>query len=134
MKTGKVISNVFSIIFFFIIIFQSCAAGVVNVIDGNETDSSGAAGVLLAVFMLVAAITGLITRKNEKSAISVGILYIIGALIGYASLGTFGDLVIWSSLSLIFSIVYFMSFILYKRSLKKVIPNVAESSPENETN
>jgi uncharacterized membrane protein len=64
----------------------------------------------------------------------VGILYIIGALIGYASLGTFGDLVIWSSLSLIFSIVYFMSFILYKRSLKKVIPNVAESSPENETN
>jgi|LGOV01.1.fsa_nt_gb hypothetical protein len=121
MKTAKIIVNVFSLVFFFIIILQSCATGLVNAWNGNEGDSSGAGGAMLALFILVAGIVGLATRKNEKSSIAVGILYLIAAIIGFSSLGTFGDLVIWASLSLIFACLYFASFVLHKKSLNKVV-------------
>lgn len=134
MKTTKLVINIFSLVFFFFIIFQSCAAGFVNAVSGNDGDSSGIGGLFLALFMLVAAIVGLATRKNESSGIAVAILYLIASIIGFASLGTFGDLVIWASLSLIFAVVYFIGFFLYKKSQKNVVKSGAELQPETPSN
>ncbi|MFO7824745.1 MAG: hypothetical protein R6V72_12475, partial [Cyclobacterium sp.] len=55
------------------------------------------------------AIVGLANRKNEKGDIAVAILYGIASIIGFSSLGTFTDLVVWASLSLIFTLLYIVT-------------------------
>jgi len=129
MKTAKLIANIFSLVIFFFIVFQSCAAGLVNVIEGNTEDGSGFGGFFLAIFMLVAGIVGLATRKNAKSGLAVAILYGIAAIIGFSSLGTFGDLVVWAYLSLFFAILFLVSFLIEIKKLKKVAAVSTETEP-----
>jgi hypothetical protein len=124
MKTTKLVIGLFSMVFFVIIILQSCATGLVNSLNGDTEDSSGTAGVILAIFMLVAGIVGVVTRKEAKGGKFAGVLYLLAAIIGFASLGTFTDLVVWSSLSLIFGIIFIFSGILKK----KPIPVLVDSS------
>ena len=51
MKTTKLVIGIVSIVLFFIVIFQSCAVGLGNAIEGNS-ETSGAGGTFLAFFML----------------------------------------------------------------------------------
>jgi len=111
MKTVKLIIGIISIVLFIIIIFQSCASGVVNVIDGNTEDASAGAGMFLGFTMLVAGIVGLATRKSKGGGITAGVFYLIAALIGFISLGTFTDLIVWSVLSLIFGVLFIIGSI-----------------------
>ena len=106
MKTAKLVIGIISIVLFAIIMFQSCAVGMVNAIESNSDDASGGAGVFLAFAMLIAGIIGVATRKSRGGGITAGVFYIIAALMGFINLGTFGDLVVWSVLSLIFGIVF----------------------------
>ncbi|MDR0937496.1 MAG: hypothetical protein LBM98_12545 [Oscillospiraceae bacterium] len=106
MKTAKLIIGIISIVLFIFIMFQSCAVGVVNAIESNSDDLSGSAGVLLAFAMLIAGIIGIAARKSKGGGITAGIFYIVSALIGFVNLGTFGDLVVWSVVALVFGIVF----------------------------
>ena len=106
MKTAKLIIGIISIVLFIIVMFQSCAVGVVNTLQSNSDDASGSAGMLLAFAMLIAGIVGIAARKSKGGGITAGIFYVIAALIGFANLGTFGDLVVWSVVSLGFGIVF----------------------------
>jgi len=119
MKTAKLIIGIISIILFIIIIFQSCAAGIVTAIDGIEDDVSGSAGMLLAFAMLIAGIVGLATRKSKGGGITAGAFYVVAAIIGFTNLGVFGDLIVWSIISLIFGIVFIVGSVTMK-SEKKV--------------
>ena len=118
MKTAKLIIGIISIVLFLVIIFQSCAVGVVNVIESNADDTSGSAGVLLAFMMLIAGIVGIASRKSKGGGITAGVFYIISALIGFANLGTFGDLIAWSVLSLAFGVVFIVGSCRMKRNEK----------------
>lgn len=111
MKTVKLIIGIVSIILFIVIIFQSCAVGLANAMEQNTEDTSGAAGVFLAFSMLVAGIVGIATRKSKGGGIAAGVFYLIAAVIGFVNLGTFGDLVVWSVLGLIFSIIFILGSI-----------------------
>ena len=114
MKTAKLIIGIISIALFIIILFQSCATGVVNAIESND-DVSGSAGMLLAFAMLIAGIIGVAARNSKGGGITAGVFYVVAALIGFASLGTFGDLVVWSVLSLAFGIVFILGSINIKK-------------------
>jgi len=117
MKTTKLVIGIFSMVFFFFIVLQSCATGVANAFSGNSDDLSGIAGIFLALFMLVAGIIGVATRKENKGGYFAAAFYMLAAIIGFSSLGTFADLVIWSSLSLIFAIIFIIPVFLKKKSI-----------------
>jgi hypothetical protein len=109
MKTAKLIIGIVSIVLFAIIIFQSCAAGLVNAVSENTSDASGSAGALLGFSMLIAGIIGVAARNTKGGSITAGIFYLVSALVGFANLGTFGDLVVWSVVAAAFGAVFLVS-------------------------
>ncbi len=116
MKTTKLVIGIISIVVFIFIMFQSFAVGVVNTLQSNTNDTSGGAGVFLAFAMLIAGIIGIVTRKSKGGGMTAGIFYVIAALIGFANLGTYGDLVVWSVVALVFGIVFIIGSLKMNRS------------------
>ncbi len=114
----KKVIGIISIVLFLIIVFQSCAAGLGNVLSDNK-EISGSAGFLLAVFMLIAGIVSIISRENKGMTITSVIFYAIGGLIGIANAGSYGDLKIWSGLNLIFAVLLIFHLIKKKDIYKK---------------
>lgn len=114
MKTSRLVIGIISIVLFILVTFQSCAAGVVNTMDGNG-EVSGTAGFILALCMLIAGIVGICCRRIRSGTIVAGVFYALGALIGITNAGTYSDLKIWSGLSFIFAIVFIVTAILQKQ-------------------
>lgn len=98
MKTWKLVSGIFSIIFFVVVSLQSCATGVVNAVEDNSADTSGSAGLLVSFLLLAGGIVSIAVRKSKGKGGNIAVMIIFGlaAILGFANLGTFGDLVIWS--------------------------------------
>lgn len=97
MKVWKLVSGILSIILFAVVSLQSCAAGISNALEDNG-EVSGSAGFMVAIFMLAGGITSIATRKSSGKGgnIALIILFGLGALIGFALKGSYGDLAIWS--------------------------------------
>ena len=97
MKTWKVVSGILSVILFFVVLFQSCAAGVVNSIEANG-GTSGSAGVLVGILLLAGGIVSICVRKAEGKGgdIALIILFGLAAVTGFAGYGNYSDLVIWA--------------------------------------
>lgn len=112
MKTWKLVSGILSIALFFVVSFQSCAAGLVNTIEDNG-QSSGSAGIIVAILMLTGGIVSIATRKSEKTGgnIALIILFGIASLIGFLLAGDFSDLNIWAGWCLINAIIAIIELI-----------------------
>lgn len=96
MKTWRLVSGILSITFCLMVLFQSCAAGVVNSIEQND-DTSGSAGMLVGILLLAGGIVSIATRKGGKGgSIAVAVVYGLAALMGLSSAGgTYKDLIVW---------------------------------------
>lgn len=117
MKTTKLVLGIISIVLFFFVSFQSCAAGLGNALT-NSGEASGTAGILLAFCMLIAGIVGICTRKSKGGGITAGIFYMVGGLLGITNYGSFSDLAIWSVLCFIFGIVFILGSLKMKKPEK----------------
>ncbi|MCQ2354016.1 MAG: hypothetical protein MJ102_02805 [Clostridia bacterium] len=113
MKTAKLVIGIISIVLFGLILFQSCAAGIGNSLEGNG-ETSGSSGAFLALCMLTAGIVGIATRKGIAGGFVSGGFYALGGLIGISNYGSYGDLKIWSILSFIFAVVFIIGSIMTK--------------------
>lgn len=113
MKTAKLVIGIISIVLFGLILFQSCAAGIGNSLEGNG-ETSGSSGVFLALCMLIAGIVGIATRKGIAGGFVSGGFFALGGLIGISNYGSYGDLKIWSILSFIFAVVFIIGSIMTK--------------------
>lgn len=92
MKTWKLVSGILSIVLFIIVVFQSCAMGLVNTLEENG-ESSGSAGVIVAIMMMAGGIVSIATRKGSKGGnIALIILFGIAAIVGFTLGGGYGDL------------------------------------------
>ena len=101
MKTWKLVSGILSIVAFFMVAFQSCAAGIGNAMAENG-EVSGSAGIIVAIMILSGGIVSIATRKGGKGGnIALIVLFGIGALFGYVLAGSFSDLNIWATWCLI---------------------------------
>ena len=97
MKVWKLVSGILSIVFFVVVTFQSCAAGLVNAIDENTTDLSAGGGIIVAVLMLAGGIVSVATKNSgKKGHIATLVIFGLAALLGFASQGVFADLIVWS--------------------------------------
>lgn len=101
-RLARTIIGILSLVAFIFVMFQSCAANVVNAMEANTADASAGGGTLLAFILLIAGITTALGRDNTKATLVAAITYGVGAIIGFASLGTYGDLVFWSIIAVLF--------------------------------
>lgn len=107
-STGRLVVGILAIVLFVLVAFQSCAAGLSNALEENDS-FSGSSGLFLGIFMLVGGIVGIVTRKSAKKSgpMTTGILFLIGALMGATSWESdYGDLQVWTIVSLIFGLFY----------------------------
>ena len=118
MKTARLTIGIISMVLFMFIMFQSCAAGVGEALTGDESGGSSS-GVLVALFMLIAGIIGVCTRKSVKGAYVAAGFYALAGVIGIASIGSiFADLVIWGVVSLAFAVVFVFAGIKTKKEMQ----------------
>ena len=111
MKTWKLVSGILSIILFFFVSFQSCAAGLGNTLLANG-ESSGSAGIIVAIMLLSGGIVSIATRKGGKGGnIAIIVLFGLGALIGFTMAGSFVDLNIWAGWCLINAVLAIVSLV-----------------------
>lgn len=121
MKIWKLVSGILSCVLFILVMFQSCAAGVVNTLEDNG-EVSGSAGFLVAIFMLAGGIVSIASRKSAKKGGNVAliILFVLAALIGFANYGTYSDLVVWSFWCLINAVLAIVALITCKKDTNEV--------------
>ncbi|MBR1505076.1 MAG: zinc ribbon domain-containing protein [Prevotella sp.] len=136
MKIWRLVSGILSMVLFLVITFQSCAVGVVNAVEDNKDDTSGAGGILVAFGLLVAGIvaTALWKKKNKGGDIALIVLYGLTALMGFANQGTFGDLVVWSSWALICAIMAAIALVLNSKASNEEEKYVAHQAVANFVN
>ena len=106
MKVWKIVSGILCMVFFGVVMLQSCATGVVNTVEANAKDTSASGGVILGILMLAGGIVSVATSKGGKGGhIATLVIFLLASLIGFANQGTFKDLVIWSVWCLICAIL-----------------------------
>ena len=112
MKTWKLVSGILSIVFFFMVAFQSCAAGLSNALSDNG-EVSGSAGILVGFFMLTAGIVSIASRKSSGGGGNIAIIVLDGlaALVGMMLAGSYSDLKIWSGWCLICAVLALIALI-----------------------
>lgn len=116
MKIWKLVSGILSMVFFAVVVFQSCAAGLSNALEENG-ETSGSAGIFVAIFMLSGGIVSVATRNSVKKGgnIALFILFGLAAIIGFAGHGSYSDLTVWAGWCLICAILAIVAMIAGKK-------------------
>jgi hypothetical protein len=127
MKTAKLSMGIVSIVLAFVVLFQSCAAGVGSALT-NSKDSSGGTGVFFAILFIIAGIVGIVARSSKGGTIAATIIYAIAGLIGVTATGIFKDLVVWGVIALIFAVVFLIS--VFKQDYTKPQTPAAPTAPK----
>ena len=121
MKVTRLVIGIISFVMALIVTFQSCFAGLGNAMEDNG-EVGGSAGVVLAVFAIVAGIIAIVTRKGEgKGPFVAGGFYLAGGIIGLAMAGSYADLKIWGVACIIFALVFIIGTILEKKRRERSI-------------
>lgn len=115
MKTAKLIIGIVSIVLAFLVLFQSCAAGIGDAMM-NEGGTSGTSGLLVAVLMLASGIVAIATRRSRGGAVFCVILYGLAGGLGVSVTGIFKDLIVWGVLCLIFAVIFLLSAITMQKT------------------
>ena len=111
MKTWKLVSGILSIIMFVLVTFQSCAAGLGNALAENG-ESSGSAGLLVAVLMLAGGIVSIATRKGGKGgSIAVLVIFALATITGFTMAGSYSDLKVWAAWCLVCAILALIAIV-----------------------
>ncbi|NJP39523.1 hypothetical protein HCH52_00395 [Oscillospiraceae bacterium HV4-5-C5C] len=114
MKTTKLIIGIVSLVLTVVVLFQSCAATVGEALEADGS-SGGAAGVFVAIMMLIAGIVLLAARQSRGGSIFAFILYLLAGITGLAAHGNYTDLLIWGGLCLLFALLILMDVLTGKK-------------------
>lgn len=116
MKVTKLVIGILMIVFSLFIAFQSMAVGISDSMQ-NSKHVSGSAGIMVALFYLVAGIVYLATRKMKKLGGDIAnmIILLITGIIGLSDVGVFSDLKIWSWFAIIVGVGFFVWHFLVNR-------------------
>lgn len=119
-SVGRLTIGIISIALSFFVLLQSLAVLTVNAYEANGS-ISGLQGLITALCFLVAGIVGICTRNSlSKSGASMAAdIYFVGALVTIGSGATFGDLPIWGTVSLLFSIIFMICAFKLKKGENK---------------
>lgn len=107
MKTAKLVIGIISMVLSVFVLFQSCAAGIVNSLEGSG-QVSGSAGVMVAACLIIAGIVGVATRNSTRKGgtLTAAGFYLVAALFGGILAGNYTDLYFWSFMAWAFAAVF----------------------------
>jgi len=116
-SVGRLVIGIILLVLSLFILFQSCAAGVVNTLEENTSDAGGTAGFILAVFMIASGILSICTRNSGSKVgpIVTAVLLLVGAIVALSNAAVYEDLIIWGVLSIVLAIVYVICAIKTKK-------------------
>lgn len=118
-KITRLVLGILSCLLFFLVMFQSCAANFVEAMEENTESTASASGVIVAILLVVSGVVAIVARGSAVAGFICGGLYAIAGVIGIAFHGMYGDLVIWSALSLAFAVAFIVtSIIMLVKKLK----------------
>lgn len=112
MKITKLVLGIITVVLSCFVVFQSCAAGMSNTLSQNG-ESGGTGGFLVAILMLAGGIVMIASRKNISAGGSVAgiVIFVLAALIGFATAGSYSDLKIWAVFCIILTAINFIALI-----------------------
>lgn len=116
--TGKLVIGILSLVATVFILFQSCAAGLYNTMEGTG-DLGGTAGFLVVILWLVAGILGIAGRKSRGATMTAGGFYVVASLFAFGNAEVFQDLLVYGAISLIFAVVFIVSAVKLAKKQKK---------------
>lgn len=132
MKNAKLTIGIVSLVLSFVVLFQSCAAGIGSALTNNTKDTSGSAGIFFTILLIAAGVVGIVGRSSKGGAIAATVLYAIDGLIGTTATGIFKDLVVWGVISFIFGAVFLISIFAGQTYPSKKIATQASKPVESE--
>lgn len=122
----KLILGIVSMVLSILILFQSCAAGLSNMLQDNG-EIGGGMGVLVALNLIISGIIAVAARKSVSripmliAAALLWLNYFLAKMFG----GSYSDLPIWGFICYVFGVVYLLSI---ARTKKQVLIVVAVSA------
>lgn len=114
--TAKLILGIISMVLFALVAFQSCAAGLSNIL-ADKGEASGSFGFLVALNLLITGIMAVAARKSTRkipwiiAAILLWLNYFYAKIFG----GSYTDLVIWGFISFMIGVFYLLSSVRTKK-------------------
>ena len=117
MKIWKLVSGIFTLVLSAFVLFQSSMAGLSNALEDNG-ESSGSAGLLVAILMIAGGIVSIVVRNSSKKGGNIALLIIFGiaALMGFTMAGSYTDLKVWAAWCLIFAVLALICLFTGKKS------------------
>ena len=81
MKTAKLIIGIISIVLTFLVLFQSCAAGLGDAMM-DEGGTSGFSGLLVAILMLIGGIVAIAARNSRGGGLCLifAVIFLISVI------------------------------------------------------
>ena len=128
MKIWKLVSGIFTLVLSAFVLFQSSMAGLSNALEDNG-ESSGSAGLLVAILMIAGGIVSIVVRNSSKKGGNIALLIIFGiaALMGFTMAGSYTDLKVWAAWCLICAVLALICLFIGKKSKAEASD---ESSPK----
>ena len=116
MKVLKLVMGILCICLAAFVIFQSCAAGIVDAIDDNG-GMSGFSGMFVSILMIAGGIIMIATRQSTSKggAIAGVVVFLLAAVIGFAGAGIFADLNVWAGFCVINAVINLVSVFTNKK-------------------
>jgi hypothetical protein len=106
-RTPRMVIGIITIVLFFLLQFQSCAAGVgesLMSVFSEEAGTSGVTGYICSFFFLIAGIVSIACRKTKGGSIAAGIIYLFcGLIMINEDFSYFQDLAFYCFLSFVFA-------------------------------
>lgn len=117
-SAGRLVVGIILFVMSMFILFQSCAAGLVNAWE-ESSDMGGTAGILVVILMISTGVIAICTRNSASKGgpgTCAGLLF-LAAIIGFCNAGVFSDLAVWSVVNIAFGIIFLICTIKTKRRI-----------------
>lgn len=117
MKVWRLVSGILSIVLAVFVWSQAGLVSFVNALDSASNDTSGGAGLIVAILLLAGGITSICVRKGGKGgSIALFIIFGLAALIALTAGGIYGDLQVWGAWCAVCAILAFIGIFLKKKA------------------
>lgn len=128
MKTWKLVSGILSMVLFFVIVFQSCAAGVLEAL--TDEDANSGTGIIVAFLLLAAGIVSVATRQEKKGGnIALIVLLALAARLGFSAT-VYADLKIYAVWCLVCLVIACVDLVRRKTTKADIKTEETPSSEE----
>lgn len=116
MKVWRLVSGILSIVLAVIVWSQAGLVSFVNALDETANDTSGGAGLLVAILLLAGGIVSIAVRKGGKGgSIAIFIVFGLAAILALTAGGMYKDLQVWGAWCAVCAILGFIGIFMKKK-------------------